>query len=258
MLGWIARFRLVDSEVLSMRFGVTEQRVNTRVRRLLDAELLGAMAGPICLRRRIYVTGRGARKLGLPARRPPGTDFDVGQELLLARITAILETRHPAVRVLSQRESRNAERTTGRAHSVHGWHRRRFPDLLLTAGGRITALVLVLRVKPKKQLEELLSDFHLSDTFDEVVWLVAHDRANKRLQERIRLRGPSWKDKEPAMTVITYDPHQESKLAGELASKTASQLAPTPTADVDPGADDFNWDDLYAEDSRSTRKSPTE
>ena len=250
MLGWIGRFRVVDSEVLSMRFRVTEQRINARVRRLLEAGLLGVMAGPVCVRRRVYVTGRGARKLGLPTRRPPQPDLDVGLELLLARIAATIETR-PAqwngLRVLSQREARAAERSTGRPHSVHGSHRRRFPDLIVTAGTEMTALVLVLRFKPRKHLEELLRDFFYSDTFDEVVWLVAHDRAKTRVEERIQPLGPSWKDKEPTMTVVTYDPEQESKLADQLTCKTASELAPHGVADVDPGAEDFDWDALLAD-----------
>lgn len=245
MLRWIGRFRVVDSEVLSMRFGVTEQRINARVRRLLQAGLLGTMAGPICLRRRVYVTGRGARKLGLPVRRPPGADFDVGQELLLARLTAMLETRHPAVRVLSQREARSAERFTDRPHSVHGRHRRRFPDLLLAAGTQMTALVLVLRFKPKKHLEELLTDFHYSDTFDEVVWLVSHRRDRARLDERVRLLGPTWKDKQPTMSVLTYDWQQERRLADELASKTARQLAPAGGfTKEEHGSGDYDWEAL--------------
>lgn len=245
MLGWIGRFRVVDSEVLSLRFGVTEQRINARVRRVLKEELLGVMAGPPCERRRLYMTGRGARKLGQPVRRPPGPDFDVGLELLLARLAAILETRHPAISVLSQRQARTTERTTGRPHSVNGQHRRRFPDLTLAAANRMSALVLVLRFRPKKHLEELLTDFHYSDTFDDVVWLVSHPRAKASLDERIRLLGPTWKAKQPTMTVITYNPQHEAQLAAELASKTASELAPPMTADVDPGAENFDWDALY-------------
>lgn len=116
MLCWVGRLRVVSSEELSLRFGVSEQRINTRVRRLLEAGLLGQLETWRSERRLVFLSRPGAGRVGMPLRRPPQPEMDVERELMLGRVVALIETRDGA-RVLTQREARQAERATGRPHT---------------------------------------------------------------------------------------------------------------------------------------------
>lgn len=91
MLWWIGRFRFVTARELSIRFGVSEQRINARVRQLLAAGLLGEHRPHVSESRAVYLSAQGAAVLDVPRRKPPRPEAQRRHELELVRLVADLE-----------------------------------------------------------------------------------------------------------------------------------------------------------------------
>jgi hypothetical protein len=192
LLWWVGRFRFVTAKQLSVRFGVSEQRVNARVRRLLAAGLLGEHRPHASASRAVYLSAAGAGVMELPRRKPPRADTQRRHELALAAIVADLET-NPAwpagARLLTERECRQAERAGQRRWSVEMLHdgrrQRRWPDLVIDYGERRRAIELELAVKHTPRLQAIVGAYQLDGAFDEVLWLVEQARLRRRLNEMI-------------------------------------------------------------------------
>lgn len=223
-----------------MRFGVSEQRVNARVRRLLDAGLLGRLETWRHERRLVFLSRRGAGRVGMALRRPPQPDMEIERELMLGRLVGLIETRSPFdLRVLTQREARQAERSTERRHSVATGSSRRWPDLIIETGHVRRAVAIESAPVPTKKLAERIQDYVCSDAFDEVVWLVTHEHAEARMTKLIKQASPSWRAKQPEMRVLAYWTVADEMIAEALsdhavigaASELSRSLAP-PDEDV--------------------------
>lgn len=169
LLWWIGRFRFVTARELSVRFAVTEQRINARVRRLLRAGLLGEMRPHISASRVVFLTRRGSLQLGLGERRPPRTDVQRRHELELAMLVARVERALPPgeQRMLTERECRRAERASHGydRYSVDVFDRRvtqkRWPDLVVIhPDGRKHAIEIELAVKHTRRLEHIVAGYY--------------------------------------------------------------------------------------------------
>jgi hypothetical protein len=138
--------------------------------------------------RAVFLTARGATALGWPRRKPPRAETQRRHELALAMLVARLEsdTRSDPLRVLTERECRQAERAGGRRWSVdvvsNGGRERRWPDLVIDFGDRRRAVELELSVKHTARLERILAGYHGEGTFEEVLWLVESPPLRRRLE----------------------------------------------------------------------------
>jgi len=160
---WLARFRFVTAEVLALRSGVTEQRINCRVRRLVAAEWVARSDERVGHARVISVTRKGCRAIGVPVRRPTRTDRQREHELELAWLVAQLELRGEVTEVRTERESR-AREAAGLAprYSIdvteRGGHReKRWPDLVLEQPGRRVAVEFERTSKGQDRLERTVA-----------------------------------------------------------------------------------------------------
>lgn len=212
-LWWIGRFRFVTARELGVRFSVSEQRANARVRRLLKAGLLDEIRPHVSASRVVFLTGRGSRQLGLGERRPPRTDIQRRHELELAMLVARLEQQLPlgAQRLLTERECRRVERRSRGSdrYSVDVWDRnhvqKRWPDLVhVHPDGRKRAIEIELAVKHTRRLENILTGYRASGTFREVLWLVENPALLRRLERMISDRVGSGA--RVAMRTRSYPP----------------------------------------------------
>ena len=172
-----------------MRFGVSEQRVNARVRRLLEAGLVGANAA---------AQERATLGVSDPTWLAPGR---VGRAPAAAhRYSAAVTTwrsrglwRTTSRRAASDQETAPADRTgmpTGRAPDARrgghadiqsqGRRQRRWPDLVQVAGERRRAIELELSIKHTARLQAIIDGYRVSG-FDEVLWLVEDPNLRRRL-----------------------------------------------------------------------------
>jgi DNA-binding MarR family transcriptional regulator len=197
MLEWIARFRFVTAEVLAERFALTPQRVNARLRQLEHTGLIEREASGLTQSRAVFVTGRGARRLGLRVRRAPRPDAQREHELAIARLVAQLErpTQTAATQtILTEREQRAAEADGAGRFSValrpnRSGELRRWPDIVLeTDAGHRTAIELELTMKAPERLKRIVAGYATTPLYADVRFMAAHPRLAVRLAALIDRR----------------------------------------------------------------------
>ena len=196
MLEWIARFRFVTSEILADRFGLSPQRVNARLRRLEQAGLIAREPSRLTQPRAVYVTGRGARRLGLRPRRAPRTDAQRDHELAIARLVAHLEQRtnedRPRPTILTEREQRTKEASGEDRFSVgvrpaQRNERRRWPDLVLDDGaGHRTAIEIELSTKAPERLRRIVAGYATTPLYQRVRFVTRDPRLEQRIATLIK------------------------------------------------------------------------
>jgi DNA-binding MarR family transcriptional regulator len=188
MLAWIARFRFVTADVLAERFQLTPQRVNARLRRLEAEGLVERDRAAQTVPRAVFVTGRGARRLGLRPRRAPRTHAQREHEQAIARLVARLERalEPPDRRVLTEREQRAAQTAGHARYSValrqtrYG-ERERWPDIVLESSGGRIAIEIELSLKAPERLKRILAGYAATRHYDEVHYLVTEPALASRL-----------------------------------------------------------------------------
>lgn len=182
MLLWIARFAFTTASVLSERWGVSEQRMRARVRRLEGDGLLRRRREGPNEPARVVVTERGAALVGLSVRTPQAR-APLGHELAIIKRVIAIE-RHfaqhgPAgARVLTERDMRREPRSPqGRPWTVEvmrgrGRRGRRWADYAVeTADGR-TAVELEFSLKGTSRLRSIVRGYLQSGAFDFVDFVV--------------------------------------------------------------------------------------
>ena len=184
VLSWIGRFRFVTAAELSLRFGVTEQRINARVGRFIAADLVAESREHVSQARAVYLTARGAQVIGQPRRKAPRAETQRRHELAVARLVA--EHELAGHQVVTERECRQHERIDDSPRwSVDvGAGEKRWPDLVLDLGERRRAVELELAIKHTARLRDIV-DGYQSGTFDEVLWLVEHPTHLARMRRLI-------------------------------------------------------------------------
>ena len=187
MLAWIARFRFVTAEVLAERFDVTPQRVNARLRRFDPAGLVALHRSDLTAPRAVFLTGRGARRLGLRPRRAPRPDTHREHELAIAGLMARLERAADPPRVLTERDARVTEARGGSRCSADvrdsgGVALRRWPDLVLeTEEGARLAVEIEFAPKHTGRLRRILNGYAAATWFTELHVLARDEPVRRRI-----------------------------------------------------------------------------
>lgn len=180
MLEWIARFRFVTAELLGERFALSPQRVNARLRRLEAAGLVARERAAATQARAAFVTGVGARRLGVRVRRAPRTNAQREHELAIVALVAHLERSHGARdhRVLTEREQRAAEADSTAQFSVElrppaRGELRRWPDAVIETPTARIAIELELSMKAPERLKRIVAGYAATTTYTDVRFLAA-------------------------------------------------------------------------------------
>src|SRR3954447_6001167 len=146
LLAWASRFAFVTAGVLSERWGVSEQRMRARLRRLEGAGWVRRRPGAPNEPARVVVTEAGGVVAGVVVRTARAGE-PLGHELAVIKRVMAIERYFAArgevdARVLSERDMRRDERVAGGRWAVEvvdgrGRRRRRWPDYAVaTAEGR--------------------------------------------------------------------------------------------------------------------------
>lgn len=194
---WIARFRFVTAEVLADRFEVSHQRVNARLRRLERAGLVVLHRDEPTQPRAVYVSGRGARRVGLRVRRAPRPDAHREHEWALAALVARLERLDASLRVLTERDARAREADSGDRHSADvrpagGELQRRWPDLIVEhpTAGRV-AVEVEFAAKHTERLRRIVAGYLNARWFAQVRVLVREPAVERRIAALAATARPS-------------------------------------------------------------------
>jgi hypothetical protein len=185
-LAWMGRFRFVTSELMGLRFGVSDRKARKRLMRLVGDQLVGVHRSFGTTS--VYVlTPRGAQHVDMPRRlRTPRPDLHREHELAIVESVAKLElAAAPGVEVLTERDCRqrtaegrqrfNVEVADDRGRSTDRW-----PDIvLLTPNGKV-AIEIEFAPKHSERLARILRGYLLSD-LTEVRFLVVSPRLARTL-----------------------------------------------------------------------------
>ena len=209
VLLWIARFRFVTAEVLAERFGVSHQRMNVRLRRLEQAGLVTTHRSEPTQARAVFLTGIGARRLGVRIRRAPRPDAHRVHELAVVSLATRLELDPAAPAVLSERECRGLEadkrgRFSADLRERDGTLGRRWPDLVLRhADGTLVAVEIEFSSKAPERLRRIVAGLAQAHWFGDVHFLVREaplaqritaladaERPSESLTQLLGFRGP--------------------------------------------------------------------
>jgi hypothetical protein len=214
LLGWLARFRFVTSELAGDRFGVSRQRAAVRLGRLVEAgHVERHTAGPAS-QQLFSLTHRGAAAIEQPARRAPRTDANREHELALVWLATRLERDTQAV-VLTEREIRQREAAGLRRYSVRVLRAghppaRRWPDLVIEhADRRRTAIELERAAKGTARLRRIADAYATDPAYDEVRFIATTASVAARLAkvtDAATLRLPAELMKHHHATTLIVEP----------------------------------------------------
>ncbi len=174
VLRWVERFRFVTGELVAVRFGISWQRANARLRRL---ERMGLVAGEqqhVCEARAVFITGRGATVLGVGRRRAPRPSVQREHVLAIVALVGALERNRSDVEVLTERQCRRRERAGHGEYSIKGndggrHERGHWPDaaIELPWGARV-AIEVELSAKAPERLRRLVEAHVTPSTYTSV------------------------------------------------------------------------------------------
>jgi hypothetical protein len=185
-LAWMGRFRFVTSELMGLRFGVSDRKARKRLMRLVNDGLVGVHRSFGTTS--VYVlTPRGAQHVDMPRRlRTPRPDLHREHELAIVESVAKLElAAAPGVEVLTERDCRQRtaegpERFNVEVADDRGRSSDRWPDIvLLTPNGKV-AIEIEFAPKHSARLARILRGYLLSD-LAEVRFLVISPRLARTL-----------------------------------------------------------------------------
>lgn len=194
----------MTAELLAQRFGISWQRANARVRRLRGLGLVDWSHLRTGEPRLVYLSGPGARLLGLPRRRAPRLDIQREHELAIIACATQLELAGETV--LTERECRRLEvRGDGRfSAEVAASSRneiRRWPDLVALRDDGCSAIEIELSPKTTDRLERTIAGYGASH-YREVVFLVEQRALRERIDAIIASERDTvtWRDLVPMRT----------------------------------------------------------
>lgn len=219
MLAWVGRFRFVTTDVLAMRFAVSENRVNVRLGRFERAGLVVRHAVSPTHPRAIYLTPRGASAIGRPRRRAPHADAHREHEHAITTLVTQLELANEdasaSASILTERDARALEATTDDRFSVevasarYGLERR-WPDVIIETPERRTAIEIEFADKGTTRLKSIIAGYLGSTTFREVRFLVRDAPLRKRIEKHAHhASAPSsslFAASQPAIVVESWPP----------------------------------------------------
>lgn len=192
VLAWVGRFRFVTAQPIALRFDVSWQQANARVRRLERVRLLGTERQHLSQARAVFLTGRGHELLGWRRRRAPRAHVHREHEEAIVRLVTELEHEYSDALVLTERECRQLDDPAkGRRYGVEvfgdGRDNKRWPDAILeTAEGR-RAFELEFSPKGTDRLKRIVDAYECSG-YEDVMFLVKSAALGRRIK---RLRKPA-------------------------------------------------------------------
>jgi hypothetical protein len=209
MLAWSARFAFVTCSTLAWRWGVSEQKMRKRVRRLEREGFVRRVQDGRNQPARVVVTERGGDACGLAMRTARGLE-SLGHEIgVIKRVMAIeahFAGHGPAgTRVLTERDMRRDQRRSdGSKWSVrvvlpHGRPAKRWPDYVVQAPAGTTAVELEFSLKAMRRLRSILRGYEETPLYDFVDFVVPERRRDAqlartltRLVDEVMTRRSAW------------------------------------------------------------------
>jgi hypothetical protein len=209
MMAWSARFAFATCSTLAWRWGVSEQKMRKRVRRLEREGLMRRMQDGRNQPARVVVTERGGDACGLTIRTARGLE-SLGHEIAVIKrvmaIEAYFADHGPAgARVLTEREMRREQRRDdGPMWSVrvllpHGRRAKRWPDYVVQSPAGTTAVELEFSLKATRRLRSILLGYEETPLYDFVDFVVPERQQDAqlartlwRLVDEVTTRRNAW------------------------------------------------------------------
>ena len=198
VMAWMSRFAFTTASLLSERWGVSEQRMRARLRRLERAGLVHSRREGPREPARFVVTERGGTLLAQSIRTPRALE-PLGHELaVIKRVIAIerhfAEHGPSSARVLTERDMRRDQRSEpGHTWSVEvlrerGRTGRKWADYAVETPDGRTAVELEFSLKGTARLRSIVRGYLRSEAYDFVDYVVLDNDAGapvKRLLTRL-------------------------------------------------------------------------
>lgn len=209
VLAWSARFAFVTCSTLAWRWGVSEQKMRKRVRRLEREGFVRRIQDGRNQPMRVVVTERGGDACGLTIRTARGLE-SLGHEIAVIKRVMANETyfagHGPAgARVLTERDMRREQRRDdGPRWSVrmvlpHGRPAKRWPDYVVQSPAGTTAVELEFSLKATRRLRSILRGYEETSQYDFVDFVVPERRQDAqlartltRLVDEVQTRRNAW------------------------------------------------------------------
>lgn len=190
-LAWTGRFRFVTAELLAVRFGVSVQKSNARICRLVERGVMNRSHRAIGSAFLVSLTLKGAREVGLVERRAPRGEVQRTHELAVVALAACVEQqRQQGPRVVTEREARQLEAAgAGGRFSVPvsgtaRGDRLRWPDLVLIgADATRVAVEVELTLQGRARLSRILAAYRQQGTYADVQYRTPHAEIARRIDE---------------------------------------------------------------------------
>jgi hypothetical protein len=232
VLAWSARFAFVTCSTLAWRWGVSEQKMRKRVRRLEREGFVRRVQDGRNQPARVVVTERGGDACGLTIRTSRGRE-SLGHELAVIKRVMAIEAYFAghgpvAARVLTERDMRRDQRRDDgpkwavRVVLPHGRPAKRWPDYVVQTSKGTTAVELEFSLKATRRLRSILRGYEETSQYDFVDFVVPERRQDaqlartlKRLVDEAQTRRHAWTAKwgikpGPEMRVVPWrDPLPE-------------------------------------------------
>lgn len=178
LLAWIGRFRFVTATLVAERFGVSVEKTNKRIRRLAADGLLARRRGFPDEHYAIFLTGKGAARVGLPVRHAPRAEVQREHELCIVWLASRLERVGHTTRTdrecrqLEARTERRVRRSVDLEVNAGRRDRRRWPDLVVERPEGPLAIEIELTPKGSDRLAAIINAYLVSDVFRDVSYLL--------------------------------------------------------------------------------------
>ena len=182
VLAWVGRFRFVTPQAIAVRFEVSWQQANARVRRLERLGFLGGEREHVSQPRAVFLTGKGHELLGWPRRRAPRAQVQREHEAAIVWLVTELERAEPHAAVLTERECRRLEDADDPRYSVNvGDRRRRWPDIVIESQRARRAIEIEFSPKGTDRLETIVAAYAFCG-YAETLFLVKSIALGRRIQ----------------------------------------------------------------------------
>ncbi len=187
ILAWAARFAFVTVSTLAWRWGVSEQKMRKRVRRLEREGFVRRHRDGRNQPARVVVTERGGDACGLTIRTARGRE-SLGHELAVIKRVMAIElyfAQHgpDGARVLTERDMRGegGRRWSVRVVHPHGRPGKRWPDYAVQAPEGTTAVELEFSLKATSRLRSIVSGYREAHHYEFVDFVLLQRRRDAQL-----------------------------------------------------------------------------
>lgn len=187
LLRWVGRFRFVTAVLAGRRFDRSERRIRSRLARLEAVGDVVSYQAHLAAPKLFALSKAGASRLGLPVRRAPRWDAQVGHELAIVDLIVAMEVARSDVLVLTERECRQLEAAGRQRYSVscmYGRHSaRRWPDIVVETADHRVAVEIEIAAKGSDRLRAIMRGYRASRRYDRVQIRCASTALQRRMTQ---------------------------------------------------------------------------